>query len=167
MSPWLKSSATFILCLSCMILPLFSQAFISTSTQESTAERDAWLKQRFSEQHQRLIPVVAVADMFFSCNQQRKIDVADYQLKELIVEMDKGELAEKLAQCLADDTMQSDVALNFGLLGCFHDQLSHLPKTQQQQKMRLVKQAIAALSQSERKKSFTQCVTEQAIHYLK
>ncbi len=167
MSPWLKLSATFILCLSCMILPLSSQAFISTSTQDSTAERDAWLKQRFSEQHQRLIPVVAVADMFFSCNQQRKIDAVDYQLKDLIVEMDKDLLAEKLAECLAEDTMQSDVALNFGLLGCFHDQLAHLSQTEREQKMKLVKQAIAALTRSERKKSFTQCVTEQSIHYLK
>ena len=33
--------------------------------------------------------------------------------------MDKNTLAEKLGSCLGEDTMQSDVALDFGLLGCF------------------------------------------------
>jgi hypothetical protein len=63
--------------------------------------------------------------------------------------------------------MKSDVALNFGLFGCFQAQLAHLPKAERDQKMILVKQAVSSLSHSERKKSFTQCVTEQSIHYLK
>ena len=50
--------------------------------------------------------------------------------------MDKNTLAEKLGDCLGDDTMQSDTALNFGLFGCFEQQLAHLPKAEQEQKMR-------------------------------
>ena len=149
------------------VFPMTTYASASTPSKESTAERDAWLKMRFSKQHEQLIPVVAVADMFFSCNRARKTDAVSYQLKDLVQKMDKALLAEKLAECLGEDTMQSEAALNFGLLGCFHDQLAHLPEEEKQQKMKLVKQAIASLSRSERQRSFTQCVTEQSIHYLK
>ncbi|MBU2870335.1 hypothetical protein KO502_06470 [Colwellia sp. E2M01] len=141
-----------------------------SSEQEASAANNKihndWLKQRFSEQHQALIPIVAVADMFFACNNARKSDNATYALDFLITEMDRDTLAEKLSNCLGDDTMQSDIALNFGLFGCFHGQLAHLPPADRDEKMRLVTQAVSALSQEERKKSFTQCVTEQAIHYL-
>lgn len=149
------------------INPLTSYASASTQNSDNTLDRDAWLKMRFSKQHEELIPVVAVADMFFSCNRARKTDEQNYQLKDLVQKMDKGELAEKLADCLGEDNMQSEAALNFGLLGCFHDQLAHLPDQEKKQKMKLVKQAIASLSRSERQRSFTQCVTEQSIHYLK
>jgi hypothetical protein len=138
----------------------------ASTDKESIQEHNAWLKQRFSEQHKKLIPVIAVADIFYACNIERKIDPVHYQLKELILSMDKNHLAEKLAQCLGEDTLQSEIAINFGLLGCFHGQLAHLTKAEQEQKMLLVKSAIHSLSSSERKKSFTQCVTEQAIHYL-
>lgn len=162
----LKTS-TFLL----FALSLQAQAWMSVATSNATVESDAahnaWLKQRFSEQHEKLIPVVAVADMFFSCNQVRNIDERNYQIAELIQEMDKNKLAEKLSLCLGEDSMQSDIALNFGLLGCFHEQLAHLPEQEKQQKMKLVIQAVASLSLEERKKSFTQCVTEQTIHYLK
>ena len=137
------------------------------STAKNDKAHNEWLKKRFSEQHQQLIPVVAVADIFFSCNQARKTDKANYQLSYLINKMDKNNLADKLGNCLGEDTMQSEVALNFGLFGCFQDQLAHLPKAERQQKMQLVKQAVASLSHEERKKSFTQCVTEQSIQYLK
>jgi len=130
-------------------------------------EYNEWLTKRFSEQHQQLIPVVAVADMFFMCDQLRKTDEVDYALRFLIDEMDKNTLAIKLSSCLGDDTMTSDVALNFGLLGCFHAQLAHLSNTEKEQKMRMVKQATYSLSHEERKKSFIRCVTEQSIHYLK
>lgn len=159
-----------------VVLSFQAQAWMSVTTinnpatnKASTtnkAEHDAWLKQHFSEQHEKLIPVVAVADIFFICNQVRNVDKHDYQLAYLIKTMDKNILAEKLSLCLNTDEIQSDVALNFGLLGCFHQQLAHLPEQERKLKMKLVKQAIASLSQSERKKSFTQCVTEQAIHYL-
>lgn len=137
-----------------------------TIENNSTTEHETWLKDQFSEQHQKLIPIVAVADILYSCNIERKIDPVIYKLHDLIVNMDKNRLAEKLIVCLGDDDMQSEVALNFGLLGCFHEQLAHLPEAERQQKEVLVKKAILSLSRSERKKSFTQCVTEQAIHYL-
>ncbi|PCI58175.1 MAG: hypothetical protein COB45_00945 [Gammaproteobacteria bacterium] len=138
----------------------------ANTDKESTQKYNAWLKQRFSEQHQKLIPVIAVADMFYACNIERKIYPVTYSFTDLILIMDKKRLAEKLALCLGDDAVQSEVAINFGLLGCFHQQLVHLSTVERQQKMRLVKSAIHALSKNERKKSFTQCVTEQAINYL-
>jgi ABC-type thiamine transport system substrate-binding protein len=143
-------------------------ANVTTGTSSANDKaHNEWLKKRFSKQHQQLIPVVAVADIFFSCNKARQTDNTDYTLDFLINQMDKNTLAEKLTSCLGVDTMQSDVALNFGLFGCFHEQLSHLPKIEREQKMTLVKQAVSLLSHEERKKSFSQCVTEQSIHYLK
>lgn len=154
-----------------LFVPLFSlqaQQNNTVSSQEPTEaeQHNAWLKQQFSEKHQKLIPKVAVADMLYACNKERQIEPVNFQLKELILNMDKARLANKLIQCLGDDDMQSEVALNFGLLGCFHDQLAHLPTKERQQKMALVEKAILSLDRSERKKSFTQCVTQQAIQYL-
>jgi hypothetical protein len=137
------------------------------TNKESVQEHNAWLKKKFSVQHQKLIPVVAVADIFYACNLKRKVDAIDYQLADLVLTMDKDRLAQKLVLCLGDDTVQSAVAIKFGLLGCFHEQLAHLPTIERQQKMLLVNSAIDGLSNSERKKSFTHCVTEQAIQYLK
>jgi hypothetical protein len=161
-----------LIILSCCAFPSHAWWLTSTNPPVDASENNEkahneWLKKRFSEQHQQLIPIVAVADMFFSCNQARKTDKANYQLSFLITKMDKNNLADKLGNCLGEDNMQSEVALNFGLFGCFQDQLAHLPEAERQQKMQLVKQAVASLSHEERKKSFTQCVTEQSIHYLK
>jgi len=153
-----------------LILLSFSGASFATTLHDNTQEKAAhnqWLKERFSEQHQELIPIVGVADMFFSCNKVRKTDPLTYQVNELVTVMDKSTLAEKLSQCLADDSIKSEVALNFGLLGCFHEQLADLPNEEKQQKMKLVVQAIASLSRTERQTSFTQCVTDQAISYLR
>ncbi len=157
------------LSLACLLLVnnLPAQAFSNNLKKEqTTSDHDAWLMERFSAQHEKLTPVVAVADMFFACNKARKVDPVNYHLTDLIKKMDRKKLVDKLVLCLAEDAMQSDVALNFGLLGCFHQQLAHMPKAERQQKMALVEKAILSLSHSERKKSFTQCVTEQAIHYL-
>lgn len=137
-----------------------------SSKNSSDIEHKAWLKNKFGEQHQRLIPIVAVADMLFSCNKARQIEPVNYNLKDLILNMDKNRLAEKLLHCLNEDSLQSEAAINYGLLGCFHEQLAHLPEVEHQQKMALVKKAISSLSFDERKKSFTQCVSAQAIHYL-
>ena len=144
-----------------------SESTVADSAPINEQAHNEWLKKRFSEQHQQLIPIVAVADMFFTCNQTRKTDKSNYKLSYLINDMDKAILAEKLSICLGDDLVKSDVALNFGLYGCFHAQLAHLSKPDREQKMLLVKQAVSALSHAERQKSFTQCVTEQSIHYLK
>lgn len=151
---------------------LFSIIFSAKAEQDDVAEKNAvaehntWLKDTFSEQHEQLIPIVAVADMLYACNQERKIEPVKYKLNDLILNMDKNRLAEKLMLCLNEDNMQSDTALNFGLVGCFHEQLAHLPDVERQQKMALVEKTIESLSRSERKKSFTQCVSAQAIHYL-
>lgn len=139
-------------------------AEIQTVEQE---KHDQWLKNKFSTKHEKLIPIVAVADMFFSCNQERKVDPAEYQVKFLITVMDKNTLAEKLDQCLGEDSIASDIALNFGLHGCFYEQLANLPDIERQQKMTLVNKAILSLSREDRQKSLTQCITDQAIEYLK
>jgi len=133
---------------------------------DTSSAHHKWLKQRFSVQHERLIPIVAVADMFFSCNQERNIDIDTYRLIDLISVMDKNTLAEKLILCLGNDSIQSDIAINFGLLGCFHQQLSYLDNIAREKKLIEVRQAMELLSSEERKKTFSRCTTEQAIHYL-
>lgn len=130
------------------------------------AAHNLWLKNKFSVQHEKLIPIVAVADMFSACNKERKVDPIGYQLKDLVLKMPKSQLAEKLSLCLGENKLQSNAALNFGLLGCFNDQFSHLPAADRQKKLSLVKQAMKSLSRAERQKSFTHCVTKQAIKYL-
>jgi hypothetical protein len=146
-----------------------SASFFSyaSATETMTAEHKKWLLAQFSDQHQKLIPVVAVADMLYACNQERKVDPTDYQLEHLVTKMDKNQLAEKLSTCLGADKIKSEKALNFGLIGCFHEQLADLPNEERKQKMALVKKAILSLSRIERQKSFTRCVDAQAIHYLK
>lgn len=133
---------------------------------EISDEMSQWLKSRFSAQHETLTPIVAVADMLYGCQQEKSLGQS-MAVKNLITTLDKNTLAEQLITCLAGVSLQSDTALNYGLKGCFHEQLAELSEVEQQQKMRLVTKAIAALSRSERQKSFTQCVTEQAIHYLR
>ncbi len=154
----------FILFTNISLAKTYSQ---ENESNQSIQERNIWLKQKFSEQHRQLIPVIAVADMFYACNFERKTDPTVYQLNDLILTMDKNTLAQKLMQCLGEDTIKSEVAINFGLKGCFHSQLAHLSAVERQKKMQLVNSAITSLSSSERQKSLTQCVTEQAIHYLK
>lgn len=135
-------------------------------SEQSSVEHNAWLKEQFGLRHEKLIPIVAVADIFYACNLSRKVVASNATVKELVTNTDKNKLAEDLVLCLGEDTMQSDAAINFGLIGCFNVQLAHLPKKEREQKMTLVEKVILSLSHEERKKSFTQCVTEQAIHYL-
>ena len=142
-----------------------SYGFTTTEASENEPY-NRWLKNRFEEQHQKLIPIVAVADMFFACNQNSE-NAKQYGVDYLVQEMDKEVLAEKLQSCLGDSSLKSDEAINFGLSGCFHEQLASLPEEEKAQKMKLVKQAISSLSREERQKSLTQCVTDQAIKYLK
>jgi len=134
---------------------------------EVSKDHETRLKSKFSKQHKNLTPIVAVADMFFACNQQRKTDEGDYSVEVLVTKMDRNELADKLRTCLNGEELSSDTALNFGLLGCFHEQLKNLPAEDRAMKKKLVIQAIAKLSKEERQKSFTHCVTDQAIAYLK
>lgn len=167
LAPMKIFSLSHLLVLLICIFTVPSWAENVNPAKENSQEHNAWLKQRFSQQHEKLTPIIAVADMFYACNLERKVDPIDYQLTDIIVTMDKNKLAQKLTLCLGDDTVQSAEAINFGLIGCFHAQLAHLPTVERQQKMRLVKRTILSLSSGERKKSFTQCVTEQAIQYLK
>jgi len=134
--------------------------------QSQTLDRNQWLKARFGAQHEALIPVVAVADMLFGCQQQKQINES-LTMNTLITQLDKNTLAEKLITCLAGESLKSDVSLNYGLKGCFYEQFSHLSVAQRQEKMHLVTESIAGLSREERQKSFTKCVTDQAITYLK
>ncbi len=135
--------------------------------QESAVDYDKWLKEKFQQQHEELLPVVAVADMFFGCNKARNIDASQPSVKQLVTEMGRNELALKLADCLKGELPNSDTALNFGLIGCFHEQLKGMPEEDRKVKQKLVRQAIAKLSKADRQKSFTHCVTDQAISYLK
>lgn len=134
--------------------------------QKQSPEIEQGLKARFNEQHQALIPIVAVADMLYSCQQDKQI-AQSFSIKYLVTKLDKNTLAEKLITCLAGKSPKSDIALNYGLKGCFSEQFSNLTNEERQQKMRLVAQAITELARSERQKSFTQCVTDQAITYLR
>jgi hypothetical protein len=136
------------------------------AAQSQNLEMNQWLKARFGAQHQALIPVVAVADMLYSCQQQKK-KAEILTIKALITQLDKNTLAEQLITCLAGESPKSDTALNYGLKACFYEQFDHLSLVEKQQKMAVVIQTIATLSRSERQKSFTQCVTDQAIHYLR
>jgi hypothetical protein len=148
---------------------LFISLLVSTplqAAQSQTLEMNQWLKARFGAQHQALIPIVAVADMLYSCQQQKK-KAESLTIKALITQLDKNTLAEQLIICLAGESPKSDTALNYGLKACFYEQFSHLPLAEKQQKMAVVTETIATLSRRERQKSFTQCVTDQAIHYLR
>lgn len=143
-------------------------SFFNVQAEEPVdLQHKSWLKEKFSKQHEALIPIVAVADMFYACNKERKVDPIGYQVKDLITQMDRDILAEKLVQCLNGETVKSETALNFGLTGCFNEQLQDLSKKERQQKMILVARAITSLTYQEKQKSFTQCVTDQAIGYLK
>lgn len=135
--------------------------------QNNLTDHQQWLKDRFNDQHNQLIPVVAVADMLFACNQANGYVYGKSSLKALITQTSKERLAEKLESCLAGESVNSDTAINYGLLGCFHDQLDGLPQVEKDERMKLVKKAILSLSISEKKQSFTQCVTDQSIAYLK
>lgn len=153
-------------CKTTILILLLSQSFHLVAEQ-MTEEHQQWLKDKFSTQHEQLIPIVAVADMFFACNKERQTFQDDISVKKLILKTDRNTLASHLSQCLKDDLPNSDVALNFGLIGCFHEQLQDLPEQERKIKKKLVLQAIKNLSKEERKKSFAQCVTDQAIGYLK
>ena len=147
---------------------IFSCFVISTVSYASpnNDSHEKWLKDQFSEQHQALIPIVAVANIFSGCNQIRKFDPINYQIKDLVLKMDKQVLSDKTLGCLANDKIHSEVAIDFGVLACFKQQMSHQTKAEIKEKMAQVSKALAELPLSEKKKSFTECTTYQAIEYL-
>ena len=154
---------TFGLFIYAMVFNAISQEH----TNPITPEHKKWLKDKFSIQHQQIMPKVAVADMFYGCNLSRNTEPTHVPLKMLIEKIDKNSLAQKLSTCLGEQTLQSDEALNFGLIGCYSDHFSALSEQDRKEKLELVHGAITRLSKEERQKSFTKCVTEQAIKYLK
>lgn len=158
LSKYLFMSFTFVLCL---------QTNVLYANELKSPEHEQWLLEQYGEQHQKLIPIVAVADMFFTCNNATAVQVQKFTIIELVNEMDKEELASRLSECLGEYSIKSDKALNYGLSGCFQAQLAHLPLEDRTQKIKLVNSAIAKLSRAERQKSFTQCVTDQSMKYLK
>lgn len=162
MTLYLKA-LTLVLTFTCSFTVLSAE---KVKTNE-LSDHQQWLKNRFSEQHNQLIPIVAVADMLFACNKANDQAYGTDSLNSLITKTSKTKLAGKLSRCLGDKSVNSDTAINYGLLACFNDQLSGLAADEKNEKIELVKNAISSLSFAERKKSFTQCVTEQSIAYLK
>lgn len=148
------------------LLSLVCSFNVMSAQEDDLSEHQEWLKNKFAEQHNKLIPVVAVADMLFACNKNNDQGYGEYSLDILITKMDKTRLAEKLSSCLGDESVSSEQAINYGLLGCFSDQLNDLPANEKEERMTLVRKAINSLSLDEKKKSFTQCVTDQSISYL-
>ncbi|TRX55112.1 hypothetical protein [Thalassomonas sp. M1454] len=140
-----------------------SNLFAQTTTAPVNTKSPDIMVEEFSLLHQQLMPKVAVADIYYGCHLSEE---TQYTIEYLITEMDKDVLANKLMACLGDDNIASDKALNFGIKGCFIDQLSALPETEQQASLNKVEQATASLPRSERQKSFTQCVNNQTLKYL-
>ncbi|TLU65274.1 hypothetical protein FE810_08240 [Thalassotalea litorea] len=145
-----------------------SSAFtFSAFAAENTSTNEQDLVNNFAEIHQNLMAKVAVADMYFGCQlaNQDTPQTSD-SIETLILRTDKDTLGQQLIDCLGEDSIGSDKALNYGITGCFSDQTKHLAKQEQQQKMTQVAQAIESLDKTERQKSFTQCVNNQALQYL-
>ena len=137
----------------------------NANAQKEDLSTDTFKKDLIAR-HQAMIPVVAVADMFFACNRQRHSEKFDFQIDDLVKKMPRNTLAEKLSACLATDKLQSDVALNYGLTGCFHSQMKNLDQKKYDIKMKKLAALLTKLPRSERQKSFTKCVSKQAIYYL-
>ncbi|SET39371.1 hypothetical protein [Thalassotalea agarivorans] len=147
----------------CLLLGLF---LLPNSVASEDKQHDKWLKEKFAEQHQALIPKVLVADIFYACNQDKGVDPIPYKLADIITKMPADRLADKVTECLGNDDIKSEQAIDYGLIACFKEQLSELPAKEREQKFAMVKKAIAALSLEEKQRSLTHCVTDQAIAYL-
>lgn len=139
-------------------------AAAQSTTNKSTAVIEDPMIQEFSKRHQELMPKVAVADMFYGCHIAN--NAAEFKLSALINDMDRTLLADKLTACLGEDSIASDKALNFGITACFIDQIGHLPKDEQSQRLAQVKAVLPDLPRGERQKSFTQCVNNQTLKYM-
>ncbi|WP_394172834.1 hypothetical protein [Thalassotalea litorea] len=144
-----------------------SSIVLSTLAAEEIPQSQEELVKNFAEIHQNLMAKVAVADMYYGCQLAKQDTRQDIEsLETLILKTDRNTLGQQLIQCLGDDGIGSDSALNYGITGCFSDQTKHLNQEQQLKKMAQVEQAINTLGKEERQKSFTQCVNNQALLYL-
>jgi len=150
-----------------MLIVNFNVLSAETNLPAQLTEHQQWLKDKFNDQHTKLIPKVAVADVFFACNNDKNNTYGKYSLSTLITTTHKDILAEKANHCLAGEAISSNIAINYGLLGCFQDQFKNLPENERESKLNQVKTAFKTLSKAERQKSFTKCVINQSITYLK
>lgn len=139
---------------------------IALASNQNNNSYNQWLKKEFSAQHESLIPIVAVASILSGCNTIRQVEPITYQIKSLIVETDKTELAEKLIACLGDDEIKSEQAIDFGIVGCFSVQFETLEPAEKVEKTNQVTALLTSLSYQEKQQSFTKCTTMQAIEYL-
>ncbi len=118
----------------------------------------------FEKMHQELMPVVAVADMFYGCN--KAAGGEDYSFETLINDMDKEQLATKLTTCLGSDSLASDEALDFGIMACFADMVSDMEEAEQTTRLNQVREVLKELPREQRQSNFTQCVNNQTLKYL-
>ncbi|TKB46305.1 hypothetical protein [Thalassotalea mangrovi] len=140
---------------------------VAVCAGEDTAKSQQELVQNFTEIHQNMMAKVAVADMLFGCKlEKQEVEASGSELQTYIVDTDRNSLAEQLMACIGEENIGSEMALNFGIIGCFSDQTRHLEQQEQQQKMTQVADAMKVISKEERQKSFTQCVNNQALQYL-
>ncbi|QDP02742.1 hypothetical protein [Thalassotalea sp. PS06] len=150
---------------------ILSLVFISApflvAAEEVNPKSQEELVKNFAEIHQNLMAKVAVADMYYGCHLAKHGDDKGLDdIETLILKTDKDTLGQKLINCLGDDKIGSEKALNFGITGCFTDQTKHMDVKVQSEKMAQVAKAIDALGKEEKQKSFTQCVNNQALIYL-
>lgn len=139
---------------------LFSS--LSVSAQDATNEHFNQYKQKHSE----LVPVVAVADMYYGCSVMRLNKTPDYSVNHMVTMLDRDLLADNLSRCLNEDSLKSEVAINFGLYGCFFNQMSHLSDKERESYMDKVNGLLGTLSKEQKQKSFTQCVSDQTVNYI-
>jgi len=150
-----------------MLTVNFNVLSAETNLPTQLTEHQQWLKNKFNHQHNKLTPKVAVADVFFACNNDKNNIYGEYSLDTLITTTHKDILAKKANLCLADEEINSNTAINYGLVGCFQDQFKNLPENERESKLNQVKKALKTLPKAERQKSFTKCVVNQSIKYLK
>ncbi|MDN3652375.1 hypothetical protein QWY77_06315 [Thalassotalea ponticola] len=150
---------------SVILLAVFSHtahAFDTDSTEQDNEQSP--IVKAFAKQHQELMPKVAVADMYAGCLHAKEQSWVD--LKALIEDTDKAQLAEQLTDCLGEHSLASDQALNYGIFACFYDQMADLESSERQQNLKQVSAVLTSLPRAERQKSFTQCVNNQTLKYL-
>ncbi len=136
------------------------------ASEQSYTKHEQWLNDQFAVQHQALIPIVMVANIFFACNQEKNFSPVPYTMKQLMKTMSRDTLAENTVACLGTNDMKSNQAVNFALKGCFHDTFIDLPASEKIKKLSAVNSALSSLSLQERQKSLTSCTTLQTIQYL-
>ena len=147
-----------------LVLSLLSvNSFAQPSTKTAEVLSPEVMVEKFSALHQNLMPKVAVADIFYGCNLDNK---PHFSFSTLINKMDKNELGVKLMNCLGEDNIASDRALNFGIKACFIDEMEGIEADIREEKLKQVDTLLQNLPKDERQRTFTQCVNNQTLKYL-